>query len=75
MLSLAQLSPSLFTFFYFYLPDQERQLKELTGVEDGVVALVHHLHTGHLHHIVVLGGGVDDVSIPHLRHIRSQNAN
>ena len=60
--------------YYLYLPDQEGQLQELAGVEDGVVALVHHLHTGHLHHIVVLSGGVDDISIPHLGHIRSNKA-
>ena len=65
---------SLYLIYYLYLPDQEGQLQELAGVEDGVVALVHHLHTGHLHHIVVLSGGVDDVSIPHLGHISSDKA-
>ena len=63
-----------FISYYLYIPDQEGQLQELAGVEDGVVALVHHLHTGHLHHIVVLSGGVDDVSIPHLGRIRSHKA-
>ena len=55
-------------------PDKEGHLEVLTRIDDGVVALVDHTHTGHVGHGVGGDAGACDLGVPdpELLHLTGQ---